>query len=275
MINEQRAVKRIKRNLKNILKAAPILTHANGAGRIFELYVMMRVAKGLKDCGWTVSPIASNGKKLLTPANLGTPKKHLPFIQRGGAPTGIFPTPLSTGASSIKISRHGCHYEILNGVQFRGRSGALHELDISVIPGELADKLRAGAVEGFPFGRPRVAIECKDVAAAGSPDEMRSVVARMYDLTILRGHLKHLLLPNGFIFDLPIAPTFAEPDASKTYRGSNLESLCVLARRGGLSAGAANMVGLFQILPYTNVVQPSPDADLLINDVVAWINSKL
>jgi hypothetical protein len=159
-------------------------------------------------------------------------------------------------------------------VQFKGRSGALHELDISIVPSQLAIVLRAGSAEGFPFGRPRVAIECKDVGATGGPDEMRSVVARMYDLTILHGHRSYLKLPNGYIFDSPV-PTFSQPSASQTYLKSNLASLCVLARRSGLSSGAANMIGLFHVRPYTNVTHPSPSANLLVSDVASWINSKL
>ncbi len=274
MINEMRALKRIKRNLKNILHAAPILKHAKGAGRIFELYVIMRVAKALKDDGWTVEPLASNGKKILTPALPGMSKKHLPFIQRGGAPTGIVPTPYDNGPSSIKISKDGKAYEILNGVLFRGRSGALHELDISVVPHDLASKLRVGTSEGYPFGRPRIAIECKDVGATGTPDEMRSVVARMYDLTILDGHRGYLKLPDGFIFDSP-TPSFAEPAAPTTYLDSNKESLCILARRSGLSKGATAMTGLYRIRPYINVTHSSTSANLLVSDIVNWIRLNL
>lgn len=275
MINEMRALKRIKCDLKNILQVAPVLKHAKGAGRIFELYIMMRVAKALKDDGWTVEPLASNGNMILTPALLGIPQKHLPFIQRGGAPTGIVPTSLSDGPSSIKISRNGKSYEILNGVQFRGRSGALHELDISIVPHELVNNLRAGTSVGFPFGRAQIAIECKDVGSVGSPDEMRSVVARMYDLTILDAHLSYLNLPNnGFIFDSP-AGAFAEPVAPKTYLDSNIQSLSVLARRSGLSSGAIAMTGLYRIQPYINVTHPSTSSDQLVDDVVNWINFNL
>lgn len=274
MINELRALKRIKRNLKNILQAAPVLKNANGAGRIFELYVMMRIAKGLRDAGWTVEPLASNGKQLLPPS-AGTPKiKSQPYIQRGGAPTGIVPTTGGNGPSTIKISRKGKSYEILNGVLFQGRSSALHELDISLVPHQLAVQLRRGAVEGFPFGRPRIAIECKDVSAKGTPDEMRSVVARMYDITILRGHLWSLGLPNGYIFGNP-PQTFYEPNAPITYRESNLKSLCVLARRGGLTSSSLAMTGLYAIRPYIDVIHPSQSADNLVNDVVNWISTNL
>lgn len=276
MIHESRALKRIKRNLKNILQAAPVLKHAKGAGRIFELYLMMRLAKALKDAGWIVEPLASNGSPLSS-ASPGTPKsKSQPFIQRGGAPSGVFPTPSNSGPSSIKISRNGNSYEILNGVLFRGRSGALHELDISVVPHKLVEELRAGSAEGFPFGRPKIAIECKDVGATGTPDEMRSVVSRMYDTTILRGHLKYLGLikTDGHLFDSP-TPTFFAPSAPVTFKNSNDNSLCVLARRGGISTGALSMTGLYKIQTHTNVTHPSPSADVLVRDMVAWININL
>jgi hypothetical protein len=274
MINELRALKRIKRNLKNILQAAPVLKNANGAGRIFELYVMMRVAKELRHSGWTVEPLASNGKHLLPPST-GMPKiKSQPFIQRGGAPTGIVPTSGNNGPSTIKISRKGRSYEILNGVLFQGRSSALHELDISVVPHQLAVQLRARAVEGFPFGRPRIAIECKDVSSKGTPDEMRSLIARMYDITILQSHLNSLGLPDGYIFDNPI-PNFHDPNAPISYRDSNQKSLCVLARRGGLSSGSSKMTGLYNIRPYIDVIHPSTSAGNLVNDVVIWINTNL
>jgi hypothetical protein len=101
MINELRALKRIKRNLKNILQAAPVLKQANGAGRIFELYVMMRVAKALRDANWIVEPLTSNGTPIFPPST-GMPKaKPQPFIQRGGVPTGIVPTAGYSGPSTI------------------------------------------------------------------------------------------------------------------------------------------------------------------------------
>ena len=42
---------------------------------------------------------------------------------------------------------------------------------------------------GVPFGRPPVAIECKDV---GSVDETRAFIVRLYDMTVLQGHQPHL-----------------------------------------------------------------------------------
>jgi hypothetical protein len=273
MINENRALKRIKRNLKNILQAAPLLKQANGAGRVFELYVMLRIAKELKSLGWAVVPLASDGTNLFQAAAPGVPAIKRPFVQRGGAPTGIIPG-TSPGPSSIKISKNGTDLEIWNGVQFRGRSGALHELDIAIVPHALATALRAGAVEGFPYGRPAVAIECKDIGSIGTPDELRSLIARMYDITILYGHLAYLGLPNGYLFDSP-TPTFAAPFAPSTFRNSNKNSLCALARRTGLSSGALAMTALFNIFPYTNVTQPSVSANALVSDIASWIDSHL
>ncbi len=58
---------------------------------------------------------------------------------------------------------------------------------------EVGSQLRING--GAPFGRPRLAIECKDAATSGSIDEMRTFVARLYDLTILMGHQPHLSTP--------------------------------------------------------------------------------
>lgn len=87
----------------------------------------------------------------------------------------------------------GAEWEIWNGVQFEGRSGATHAIDISLVPRQVGMELRQSG--GLPFGRPRVAIDCKDVGQAGSVDEMRAFVARLYDVSLLYGHEPYLPLP--------------------------------------------------------------------------------
>lgn len=274
MKNETHAITRIKRCLASILRIAPTLNQAKGAGRVFELYVMMRLAKKLKDEGWTVEPLASDGYPLLVPSIPPATVHARPFTQRGGKPTGIIPTIHANGASSIKIGRSGKSYEIVNGVKFQGRSLATHELDIAIIPHQIAVALRAGVLEGFPYGRPQVSIECKDVVGNGTPDEMRSVIARMYDLTILEVHLGPFKLQDGFIFDSPTGAC-AVPSAPKTYLVSNRASLSVLARRGGISKGASDMTGLFKILPYIDVEHNSSAANVLVDEMADWIGNHL
>ena len=271
MKNPNAALARIKIDLSKLVAAAPALAHANGSGRIYELYLMMRLALKLKHASWGVIPLDHTGN----PLGGGT------FIQRGGAPAGIVPSTAASGPSSIQVQhpRTRNAYEILNGIQFTGRSSALHEIDIAVVPKLIADSLRAGASVGYPVGRPCIAIECKDVGASGSSDEMRSVIARMYDLTILSGHRPHLFgggLPSGSIFaGAPSGPWIHHGKSPDTYLRQNQRSLCVLARRTGITSGAYKMTGLFQVRTYTQVDRGTQSANELIDDTIAWMDSKL
>lgn len=272
MKNQKRALRRIKRALRALLGSAPTLQEATGAGRVFELYVMFRLAVALKARGWLVTPLDSNGSPLIP---------GQPFIQRGGLPSGVSPAIAgpASGASSLKIEKNGQEWELWNGVQFKGRSGAKHELDIAVVSHALANALRVpsalGASERFAFGRPRVGIECKDVQASGSPDEMRALIARMYDLTILRGHRRHLgLTLDGEIYD-------PEPGGSGfglstvTYLEQNSRCKTALVRRSKLSKGAGDMTSLFKISPHVEVTHPSVQATAMADELAHWMDANL
>jgi hypothetical protein len=137
-----------------IAGSAVPLNNAVGLGRIFELYVITGIAERLLNLGWTVRLQRSDGA-LFSAGD--------PYIQRGGKPTGVAPaTQGANGPSSILISSPTTttQWEIWNGIQFRGRSHALHEFDVSVVPRDLAVALRAATHVDFPFGRPVVAVEC-------------------------------------------------------------------------------------------------------------------
>jgi hypothetical protein len=175
--------------LNAIVGRVATLEHAAGAGRIFELFVMTSLAHGLRDAGFTVWLQRSDGTRIL-PADADRR-----FIQRGGAPTGV--PAASAGSDNASVIgfrwRRRASWEIWNGIQFSGRSGAKHEIDISIVPATVGAALRQSG--GTPVGRPRVAIECKDVGAAGSLDEMRAFLARLYDVTLLHAHHRHLSFP--------------------------------------------------------------------------------
>jgi hypothetical protein len=61
------------------------------------------------------------------------------------------------------------------------------------VPREVGVELRLTG--GSPFGRPRVAVEGKDVGKPGTLDEMRTFVARLYDLTVLQAHRAYVPYP--------------------------------------------------------------------------------
>jgi hypothetical protein len=137
-------------------------------------------------------------------------------------------------ASVIGLLRlaNGSEWEIWNGIQFEGRSGATQEIDIAVVPQEVGTQLRL--TRGLPFGRPRVAIECKDVGQPGSVDDMRAFVARLYDLSVLRWHQRYLPFPlptQGIYPGSNVGNVFYA--ARATYWDENRHSFYVVARRTG------------------------------------------
>ena len=150
-------------------------TLQSGAGRIFELFVITSLARGLRNAGFSVWLQRSDG----TTIQSGDADRR--FIQRGGAPTGV--PAASAGLDNASVigfqKRRRQRWEIWNGNQFAGRRSAAHEIDISIVPGSVETAIRATG--GIPIGRPRVKIECKDVGTAGSLDEMRAFIARLYD----------------------------------------------------------------------------------------------
>ncbi|MEB8387792.1 hypothetical protein OO012_11165 [Rhodobacteraceae bacterium KMM 6894] len=177
-------------------------------------------------------------------------------------------------AFAFQLQNSQREWEMWNGVQFSGRSGAKHEFDIAIVPSHTASTLRARNAGGVPFGRPVVAIECKDVSAAGTLDEMRAFIARLYDVTALDGHAPFLtsvcspltsIHPGRLPLDGP----------HRTYRNSNIASRSVLVRRAGFSSGTLAMTGYYSIDPRGNVVLGSSQEANLLSDLTAWIVKNL
>ena len=250
-----------------ILGSVATLRNANGAGRIFELFIMTGVATRLQAQGFDVWLQRSDGSRI-SPTD-----SDRRFIQRGGTPTGVLPAAMgSQNASVIGLRRlsNGSEWEIWNGIQFEGRSGATHEIDIAVVPREVGSQLRLTG--GLPFGRPPVAIECKDVGQAGSVDEMRAFVARMYDLTVLQWHQPHLPFPPPTQGIYP-GSNFGNPfyAAQGTYWDANRHAFNVIARRTGFAAGAAAMTNYYAVEPHGFITLASTEAAALMDAISQWI----
>ncbi len=257
----------VKNALDAILGGIAILKSASGAGRIFELFVMTRIANELRTSGCEVWLQRSDGTRI----QAGDSDRR--FIQRGGSPKGI---PLISdgpdNATTIVFRkiRSGSEWEIWKGIQFDGRSGASHEIDIAVVPREVAQNLRTSG--GQLFGRPRVAIECKDVGAAGSIDETRAFVARLYDLTILNAHQPYIgrPLPTRGIYpgNFGGVPFYM---ARQTHWEENRHTFNAIVRRTGFTSGAARMTGYYAVEPHATITAGSTEADHLISTVSSWI----
>jgi hypothetical protein len=256
----------VKSSLDAILGNVVTLQHAAGAGRIYELFIMTSIARELKRRHFDVWLQRSDGTRV----NPGD--ADLRFIQRGGAPTGIAGAAQGpNNASSIAFQRpHRLPWEIWNGVQFYGRSSAKHEIDLAIVPATVGQTLRAQVGGGIPTGRPRVAIECKDVGTTGSVDEMRAFVARLYDLTLLSSHHSYLSFPTAQALH-PGSPPEPKHGAVMTYWEENKRTMNVFARRTGFSEGAAALTSYYAVEPYGSVTVGSASAVQLVDDVVTWI----
>ena len=253
-----------------ILGNVATLRNAKGAGRIFELFIMTGLATRLRGQGFDVWLQRSDGSRI-SPSD---PDRR--FIQRGGTPTGVLPAAMgSENPSVIGLRRlaSGSEWEIWNGIQFRGRSAATHEIDLAIVPQWVGAQLRLTG--GLPFGRPRVAIECKDVGQPGSVDEMRAFVARLYDLTVLQGHQPYLPFPaptQGIYPGSNVANSFYA--TKTTYWDENRQTFNAIARRTGFAAGAAAMTNYYAVEPHGFITVGSSEAATLLDAVSQWVVSE-
>lgn len=260
----------VKSALDSILGNITTLRSANGAGRIFELFVMTGVATRLQVLGFDVWLQRSDGSRI---ASTDADRR---FFQRGGAPAGIPPAsagPANASIIGLRKLQSGSSWEIWNGIQFEGRSGATHEIDIAVVPRDVGDRLRTTG--GLPFGRPRVAIECKDVGHPGSVDEMRAFVARLYDISVLYAHQPYLPFPpppQGIYPGNFGAQRFYS--ARVNYWDENRHTLNVVARRSGFSAGAAAMTSYYAVERHGYITAGSAEAGHLVETVAQWIANR-
>jgi hypothetical protein len=261
----------VRNNLSAILGAFGPLNKAKGLGRVFELYVMTGIAREMQNRGFQVWLQRSDGKRIY-PGD-----KNRTFIQRGGPPSGIPPAangPKNASVIGIRRSQNHDSWELWNGIQFKGRSGAAHEIDVALVPAAVGNAIRSTPTGGSPFGRPRVAIECKDVNASGSPDEMRAFIARLYDLSLLIGH--PLNYPTPFLRIYPGSPSnHGIYKAQYTYRDENQNSFNALARRTSFSQGAKDMRAYYEIRTAGNIKVGSAGYATLISAVGQWIESNL
>lgn len=257
----------IQAALDGVLGNAATLRNAGGAGRAFELFVMTGIARELKARGYDVW-LQRSDETRITPTD-----RNRDFIQRGGAPTGLAGKGQGDQNASVICfrQRRWPVWEIWNGIQFEGRSGALHELDLAIVPASVGAALRSRPTGGYPTGRPRVAIECKDVQAAGSVDEMRAFVARLYDLSLLHAHHRYLPFTGPSQAIHPGAPPGGTHRSVLTYWQENRRTLNVIARKTGFVHGAASMTGYHAVEPHGGIVVGSPTTTALIDAVASWI----
>lgn len=205
-------------------------------GKAFEALVMMRLAHYVRiamPATWSVRLSQGDGMPLPPGA---------PFNFPAGK-SGIRPSnPNGPGYVAFQHVRYSDRQVEMHGsLQWRGRSDTRHEIDISVLPATIANALRTQG-GGYPHGLPIAAIECKDKDGAGSIDEMRETLARMFDLALVtqpasgwscRIYETKSYLPWG--------------SRSSTYRGFFNKGTFALVRAGTFQPGAITLAGHYHI----------------------------
>jgi hypothetical protein len=253
--------------LDKIVHNVVALKNAKGAGRAYELMLMTAIAEELSDRACDVWLQRSDGSRISPFDGDRT------FYQRGGTPTGVMGANLGpSNASSIVFSlpRSADEWEIWNGIQFIGRSGGSHEIDLAIVPRSVGTVLRSRPGENMPGGHPMVSIECKDVASVGEADEMRAFIARMYDLTMLSGHggkIAHWGWPERRIY--PGAP--AGQEVFSSFWSANRDTYGAVARRTGFRPATLSLTSYYAVRPFANVTCGSAEFTLLVADVCGWI----
>ncbi len=169
--------KELRQILANFKGGNDIVSVPGGAGKALEAWVLMRLAQTADGSGdWHVSLRRGDGTLLPMnePFRFAT-SQHGIGGQSSSAPSYVLLD--HKHADNQKLELHG-------SLQWQGRSGATHEIDVSIVPAVIANALRVWG-GGLPNGLPILAVECKDKTGSGTPDEMRETLARMFDLTLV------------------------------------------------------------------------------------------
>lgn len=166
---------------RNALRALRARHHGpvvpGGAGRTLEAWVLITLADAAHQSGqWRVSLRRGDGTPLPAGAAFNLPNAQSAIRPANHAGPGY--------VLIERIQAPNIRFELHMGLTWRGRSGATHECDVSMLPASVAEAIRR-ANGGSPRGLPVVVIECKDKTGIGGLDETRQTLACMYDLVLI------------------------------------------------------------------------------------------
>jgi hypothetical protein len=149
----------------------------SGEGKALEAWVLMKLAEAVRNVPtWRVTLRRGDGSLLPPGATFDLPSQR--SCIQGSSPTA--PGYILFEHLTVPDRR----LELRGSVQWMGRSGAKHEIDVSLLPAAIGEALRDNG-GGYPHGLPIAAIECKDKGGVGPLDETRQTLARMYDLVLV------------------------------------------------------------------------------------------
>lgn len=220
-------------------------------GKALEAWVLLRLAKAARTMtpAWNVSLRQGDGQRLSRGSNFNLPRRG----------SGIASSS-SSGAGFVLLEEPNHPYmslEMHGSLQWKGRSGAKHEIDVSVLPAAIARAIR-GNGGGYPRGLPIVAVECKDRRGDGDLDETRAKLARMYDLA-------HVITPNS-----RVSFRICEDNSNTSWGNSSLryrnlygKGVFAIARSGFFQSGARILARYYRIRQFEDIYRDTTQIDSL------------
>jgi hypothetical protein len=163
----------LKAALKGIFSTASMAQMPAQQAKIYEVWILFKLAEGLKKDGWSIELRGHDDKSVI----------H--FLERG-APGFIHPKTANAPKPSFVLltrPRDNRQFELHNSVRFLGRSRALHEFDVSLIARSIGDSLRAAPKKRAAQGHPMLTIECKYYAGHAGIDVPREAIGALFDAT--------------------------------------------------------------------------------------------
>lgn len=146
----------------------PLSTTGAASGKLYEAWIMLEIGITLRGKGWTVDWIDPSRIRPST------------MVFRG-APGSLSPrAPKKPGY--MRLRNRGHELEMHNSLQYLGVSGALHEMDISILPVDYANDCRKSNTR--PQGLPYVALELKHYTGDLSIGLGRSMLMALNDLAL-------------------------------------------------------------------------------------------
>ncbi len=164
--------------LRDFLAAHSGVVAPTGEGKALEAWVLLKLAHTVHQSmpTWRVTLRRGDGSLLPLGASFDLPSQRSRI--QVSSPT----------APGYVLLEHRTdpdrRLELRGSLQWKGRSDAKHEIDVSVVPAAIGEAIRNNG-GGYPHGLPVVAIECKDKGGYGPLDETRQTLARMYDLVLV------------------------------------------------------------------------------------------
>jgi hypothetical protein len=230
--------------LRNFRAANGPASVPGGAGKALEAWLLMKLAEAATQVPvWSATLCQGDGSPLPSGAPFLLPNNPSSIPASNPATPGFV---LLQNRIDVNL-----RFELRASLRWKGRSGALHECDISLIPAAIAEAIRNSG-GGYPHGLPIVAIECKDIIASGTLDETRQTLARLFDLALVTRP------PQGWpcrIFESKTGTRWGR--SSSKYLSLFERGTFGIARVGSFQSGSRTLAKHYAISRYEAIYDPA------------------